>query len=142
MNKQITLECTDYTTLQQVRTMLTATKTVAFTGEDPGWDDWKKFEQALAKAVAYERIMADLTAQKKKKQTAKANKRADKAKKEHKESQKEAIKTVNKENEENGDQALKHDPASGKSEDEWRDDTVKKERAQERQGQQGKRRGL
>ena len=52
----MTFESNLLAALQQQMTVLTKDKSVEFVGEDPGWEDWKQFEQALVQADAYVRL--------------------------------------------------------------------------------------
>ncbi len=83
VNKGMTLESTTFTALQQMRTVLTKAKTVEFVGEDPGFEDWKKFDEALAKAVEFTRLLDDMLAETKKIQEARTFEKQEKAKKKH-----------------------------------------------------------
>lgn len=83
VNKQMTFECDLQTSLHQVRTLLTNTKQVDFTGEDPGWEDWKNVEEALAKAEEYARSAVEAAAEARKKAAEAAKQKVEKAKQTH-----------------------------------------------------------
>ncbi len=83
VNEGMTLESTTYTALQAMSTVLTKAKHVDFVGEDPGFDDWKKFDEALAKAVEFTRLLDDMLAATKKIQEERAAKKTETAKKDH-----------------------------------------------------------
>lgn len=97
VNQQMTFESTLQTSLQQVRTLLTNTKQVDFTGEDPGWDDWKNVEEALAKAEAYARSALDAAAEARQKAAEAAKQKVTAAKQEHGSAKAEALAALNRE---------------------------------------------
>jgi type VI secretion system secreted protein VgrG len=96
VNKQMTFESDLQTSLQQVRTLLTNTKQVDFTGEDPGWEDWKNVEEALAKAEEYARSAVAAAAEARKKAAEAAKQKVEKAKGEHGNAKAEALAELNR----------------------------------------------
>jgi type VI secretion system secreted protein VgrG len=87
VNEGMTLESTTYTALQAMSTVLTKTKHLDYTGEDPGFEDWKKVEEALAKAVEFTRHLVDMLAETKKVQEERAKGRTEEKKKAHQKAQ-------------------------------------------------------
>jgi len=127
VNQQMTLESTTYSALQQMSTVLTADKHLDYVGEDPGFEDWKKFEEQLAKLVDYQRHLVDMLEETKKLQKKRAKKRTSDAKKKHRDVQRRTVKKINEERETQGVAALqqRHD----ENEDEYHERAIGEERA-------------
>ena len=90
VNEGMTFESKLRTSLQQTKTSLTADKVVEYVGEDPGWEDWKNFDEALAKAEAYKRFVFKGAAEAAQKQGKIDWAKSEQAKKDHAKAKKEA----------------------------------------------------
>lgn len=101
-NHGMTFESSLLTALQQEHTVLTKDRVCEFVGEDPGWEDWKKFDEALLKAEEYKLLAVKLAAAKAQEQFSVAEERAKAAKEAHQKTQKETVKAVNQERQAEG----------------------------------------